>query len=219
MRVAISEARLSSAGDWPFGAVIAQDGAILARAHNEVAATSDCSRHAELLAVARATAASGNRHLPRATLFSTHEPCTMCIGAILNAKLVRVVIGSRRADRPDLFDRRAHDIQTLASDGRTAPIQVRWDVLRDDCLALFDAIAPVLIEDRRAHLVDGPGEHVLGPQEAYDGTRATYRANAHAPNLAGGGEGRLGADVGVPLADPPAASGLRGLPSRRELGA
>ncbi|MBQ6326019.1 MAG: nucleoside deaminase [Clostridia bacterium] len=95
MREALVEARLASrAGEMPVGCVIARDGEILARAHNECEARRDATAHAELLAIRRASAAAGDWRLNRCTLYVTLEPCPMCAGAIVQARVGRLVYGA-----------------------------------------------------------------------------------------------------------------------------
>ena len=95
MREALVEARLAAvAGEMPVGCVIARDGEILARAHNECEARRDATAHAELLAIRRASAAAGDWRLNRCTLYVTLEPCPMCAGAIVQARVGRLVYGA-----------------------------------------------------------------------------------------------------------------------------
>ena len=95
MREALAEARLAAeAGELPVGCVIVRDGAILARAHNECEARRDATAHAELLAIRRASAATGDWRLNRCTLYVTLEPCPMCAGAIVQARVGRLVYGA-----------------------------------------------------------------------------------------------------------------------------
>jgi len=95
MREALAEARLAAeAGELPVGCVIVRDGAILARAHNECEARRDATAHAELLAIRRASAAAGDWRLNRCTLYATLEPCPMCAGAIVQARVGRLVYGA-----------------------------------------------------------------------------------------------------------------------------
>jgi tRNA(adenine34) deaminase len=81
----------------PVGAVILRDGEILAEAHNETIERGDPTAHAELLAVQRALLAAGTDRLPGATLYVTLEPCAQCAGAIILAKVDRVVFGAHDA--------------------------------------------------------------------------------------------------------------------------
>ena len=95
MREALVEARLAAvAGEMPVGCVIARDGEIVARAHNECEARRDATAHAELLAIRRASAAAGDWRLNRCTLYVTLEPCPMCAGAIVQGRVGRLVYGA-----------------------------------------------------------------------------------------------------------------------------
>lgn len=97
MLLALKEARAAAAlGEVPVGAVIVAggDGAILATAHNEVETLNDPTAHAELLAVRRAVAARGDKHLLDCDLYVTLEPCAMCAAAIALARLRRVYFGA-----------------------------------------------------------------------------------------------------------------------------
>jgi tRNA(adenine34) deaminase len=78
----------------PIGAVIVRDGEILAEAHNETIDRNDPTAHAELLAIQRALKATRGDRLPDATLYVTLEPCAQCAGAIILAKVERVVFGA-----------------------------------------------------------------------------------------------------------------------------
>ena len=96
MRLALEEAALAlSAGEVPVGALIVEGEELLARAHNAPIAMNDPSAHAELLAIRRASAARGNYRLTGTTLYATLEPCLMCAGAIIQARIGRVVFGAR----------------------------------------------------------------------------------------------------------------------------
>ncbi len=95
MGIALAEAQAAVAhGDVPVGAVVAIDGRILARRHNEREATADPTAHAELLALRDAAAAIGRWRLDGALLVATLEPCPMCAGAALNARIARIVFGA-----------------------------------------------------------------------------------------------------------------------------
>lgn len=96
MKMALDEARKALAGDEvPVGAVLVADGSILAKAHNNPIARADPSAHAEMLAIRRACAEAGNYRLTGARLYVTLEPCVMCAGAILQARLAKVIFGAR----------------------------------------------------------------------------------------------------------------------------
>ncbi len=96
MQSALDEARKAFDSDEvPVGALVVMDGEILSRAHNLVESLQDPTAHAEVLAIREAAARTGNRRLEGATLYVTKEPCPMCAGAIVNARVSRVVYGCR----------------------------------------------------------------------------------------------------------------------------
>jgi tRNA(adenine34) deaminase len=95
MRLAIAQARQAEAhGDVPIGAVIARDGEPLAAAGNERELRGDPTAHAEILAIRAAAEALGGWRLPGTTLYVTLEPCAMCAGAIVLARIPAVVFGA-----------------------------------------------------------------------------------------------------------------------------
>jgi tRNA(adenine34) deaminase len=95
MREALAEAeRGDSAGEVPIGAVVVIGGAVVGRAHNAPVGLRDPSAHAEVLALREAAGKVGNYRLPDATLYVTVEPCAMCCGAALAARIARVVYGA-----------------------------------------------------------------------------------------------------------------------------
>jgi tRNA(adenine34) deaminase len=95
MRRALREAQKASlAGEVPVGAVVVRDGKIIARAHNRPLRLSDPSAHAEILALRRSAKKLGNYRLNGCDLYVTIEPCAMCAGAIIQARLRRVVYGT-----------------------------------------------------------------------------------------------------------------------------
>ncbi|MEM8883228.1 MAG: nucleoside deaminase [Planctomycetota bacterium] len=98
MQEAVAEARagVRNGDGGPFGAVIVKDGAILARAHNEVLKTNDPTAHAEVLAIRRAATQLGTPHLTGCELYTTCEPCPMCLAAIHWARLDRVIYAETR---------------------------------------------------------------------------------------------------------------------------
>ena len=94
MREALREARQAFAGDEvPVGAVIAHEGRIIARASNQVELLKDATAHAEMLALTQAQSALGDWRLNECTLYVTKEPCPMCAGALVQARMGRVVFG------------------------------------------------------------------------------------------------------------------------------
>ena len=95
MKLALAEAQKGLArGEVPVGAVIVLDGRVIARAHNKPVSLSDPSAHAEILALRKAAKKLGNYRLTGAEMYVTIEPCVMCAGAILNARIKRIVFGA-----------------------------------------------------------------------------------------------------------------------------
>ena len=95
MEAAIEEALAAERIDEvPVGAVVVLDGQIIARAHNTRESTKCATHHAEILAIEEACRKMGGWRLPGVTLYVTMEPCVMCAGAIVNARIPRVVYGT-----------------------------------------------------------------------------------------------------------------------------
>jgi tRNA(adenine34) deaminase len=95
MREALAEAGAAAAqGDVPIGAVVVHDGAVVGRGHNRREVDQDPTAHAELLALREAAATLGTWRLDGCTLYVTLEPCTMCAGALVLARVDRLVYGA-----------------------------------------------------------------------------------------------------------------------------
>ena len=95
MQLALAEARLAAeAGEVPVGAVVVLDGIVVARAGNRTVRDQDATAHAESLALREASAAAGSWRLDGHTLYVTLEPCAMCAGALVLARVDRVVFGA-----------------------------------------------------------------------------------------------------------------------------
>jgi tRNA(adenine34) deaminase len=96
MRVALGLAREAGAADEvPVGAVVVLDGEIIGRGFNQPILRRDPTAHAEIMALRDAADRAGNYRLPGSTLYVTLEPCVMCTGAIMHARVARVVYGAR----------------------------------------------------------------------------------------------------------------------------
>ncbi|MFD0269709.1 tRNA adenosine(34) deaminase TadA [Streptomyces sp. NPDC127106] len=137
MRLALQEAaRAVPAGDVPVGAVVlGPDGDLLASGHNEREATGDPTAHAEVLALRRAAARVGEWRLPGCTLVVTLEPCVMCAGALVQARVARVVYG--------------------AGDDKAGAAGSLWDLVRDRRLNHRpEVIRGVLAEECAQQLTD-----------------------------------------------------------------
>ncbi len=95
MRLAISQAHNAWAlGEVPVGALVVKDGQIIATGFNQPIGTHDPTAHAEIMALRAAASILGNYRLPGCELFVTLEPCAMCAGAMMHARLARVVFGA-----------------------------------------------------------------------------------------------------------------------------
>ncbi|KAA0445369.1 MAG: tRNA adenosine(34) deaminase TadA [Candidatus Thioglobus sp.] len=95
MQLALEQAHLAEQIDEvPVGAVLVQNGKLIASAHNQPISTNDPTAHAEIQLLRKACAKLGNYRLPNTTLYVTLEPCTMCLGAMVNARIELVVFGA-----------------------------------------------------------------------------------------------------------------------------
>lgn len=95
MQQAIEQAHLAAiAGEVPVGAVLVRDGQVISKAFNKPITNHDPSAHAEMLALRQAALAEQNYRLPGTTLYVTLEPCAMCVGAMLHARVDRIVFGA-----------------------------------------------------------------------------------------------------------------------------
>ncbi len=95
MKAALAEARLAAeVGEVPIGATVVREGAIVARGRNRVLRDNDPTAHAEIVALRAAAAALGNYRLNGCTLYVTLEPCARCAGAIIHARLDRLVFAA-----------------------------------------------------------------------------------------------------------------------------
>src|SRR5690242_3882404 len=95
MREAIAQAQLAgTAGEVPVGAVVVLNGEIVGRGHNQPISSSDPTAHAEIVAMRDAATRIGNYRLTGALLYVTVEPCMMCVGALVHARVATVVFGT-----------------------------------------------------------------------------------------------------------------------------
>lgn len=94
MRLCLAEAAAAgAAGEVPVGALVVRSGTVLARAGNRTIADRDPTAHAEIVALRAAALAAGNHRLPEVEVFVTVEPCMMCVGALIQARVRSVVFG------------------------------------------------------------------------------------------------------------------------------
>jgi tRNA(adenine34) deaminase len=134
MREAIALARAAAAaGEVPVGAVVELDGEIAGRGANSPIARHDPTAHAEMLALREAAARIGNYRLENATLYCTLEPCVMCAGALVAARVKRVVFGAR-----DLrFGGVRSKFQIADSDVLNHKVEIVEGVLAVECVELL----------------------------------------------------------------------------------
>jgi tRNA(adenine34) deaminase len=134
MRLALDEA---AKGDFPFGAVIVREGKVVARGRNMGIRTNDPTAHGEMVAIRRFVARRPAAELHGATLYTTGEPCPMCMGAILWCGFGRLVYAASIAE---LATRIGQIMATSESLARAAPfvsIEITGGVLAQEALALF----------------------------------------------------------------------------------
>lgn len=123
-------AEAEALGEVPVGAVIVRDGAVIGRGFNAPIGGHDPSAHAEIRALRDAAARVGNYRLPGASLYVTLEPCVMCAGAIMHARIARVVFGA-----PDPKTGACGSVVDLFAEPRlNHHAVVRGGVLRDECV-------------------------------------------------------------------------------------
>lgn len=134
MRAALAEARKAeAAGEVPVGAVIVRGGEILGAGHNSPIASLDPSAHAEINALRAAAQAARNYRLEGATIYVTLEPCVMCAGALVHARLGRLVFGAR-----DLrFGGAGSKFQVAHSELLNHRLAVTEGILGAECLELI----------------------------------------------------------------------------------
>jgi tRNA(adenine34) deaminase len=130
MRLALAEAEKAlQAGEVPVGAVIVRGGEVIASAHNGPVGLKDPSAHAEILALRRAAAAEGNYRLAGTTLYVTIEPCLMCAGALIHARVSRLVFGA-----PDPKGGAVVSLYGVLGDARlNHRVEATGGVLREAC--------------------------------------------------------------------------------------
>jgi tRNA(adenine34) deaminase len=134
MRAALEQARRGlAAGEVPVGAVLVAGETILARAFNQPITTSDPTAHAEVLVVREAARTLGNYRLADATVYVTVEPCLMCVGALVHARVREVVYGASEPKTGALVS----TVRALESPGLNHRFAVTSGVLEDECRAII----------------------------------------------------------------------------------
>ena len=148
MHAALEQARLGlAAGEVPIGAVVVIGDEIVARAYNQPITTVDPTAHAEVLALRAAAAHIGNYRLTGSRLYVTVEPCLMCVGALVHARVDEVVYGAAEPKTGALVS----TLKALESPGLNHRFLVTPGVLEDECRSIIQAF---FREKRRAGRVD-----------------------------------------------------------------
>ena len=139
MRIAIEQARTGLAsGEQPFGTVIASKDTIVCQTYSRKLATSDPTAHAETLAVRAASQKLKQRTLEGCVLYTTCEPCPMCLGAMLNAGIKRLVMGARLRDLSanGVFNFGSYSAENFAA-MMDWNLEIEGGILGEECVALY----------------------------------------------------------------------------------
>lgn len=140
MRMAIGAAEKSiSDGQTPFGACIVKDDVVLACEHNRVWKDTDITAHAEIVAIRKACKMVGDIDLSGAVLYSTCEPCPMCLAAAHWARIGRVVYGASISDAREAgFNEMTISNDVMVREGQS-PLLIQGGFLKSECAGLFKA--------------------------------------------------------------------------------
>ncbi len=126
-------AEAAASSEVPVGAVVVQDGEVLGRGHNRTLSDCDPTGHAEVVALREAAQAMGNHRLTEATLYVTLEPCAMCVGAISEARISRVVFGA--------YDEKAgacgSKLELADTDAIGHNMEINGGLLNEECAAVL----------------------------------------------------------------------------------
>ena len=134
MRLAIDEARK---GDFPFGAVIVREGRVIARGRNLGRTDGDPTAHGEMVAIRRCRVAHGSAALRGSTLYTSGEPCAMCMGAILWCHVGRLVFAASVRQLSARINQIMISSAEIAAKAPFAPIAITGGVLADEAMQLF----------------------------------------------------------------------------------
>jgi tRNA(adenine34) deaminase len=133
MREALRQAgRAAAKAEVPVGAVVVKDGRVVARGHNQPIKKNDPTAHAEIIAIRKAARKLGNYRLAGCDLYVTVEPCAMCLGAILQARVRRLVYG---ADDPKAGAVRS--IVRFPVEKTNHKVEITAGILADECALLL----------------------------------------------------------------------------------
>jgi len=134
MREALKQAQQAAdVGEVPVGAVVVRDGKLLAAGFNQPIRTCDATAHAEIVALRKASQACENYRLPGTTLYVTLEPCTMCLGALIHARVDRLVFGTQEPRAGAVVSQSS----LLEAEHFNHQLSYTADVLREECSTLL----------------------------------------------------------------------------------
>jgi tRNA(adenine34) deaminase len=134
MRIALEEAKKA---DFPFGAVIVRDSIVIARGGNLGRTNRDPTAHGEMVAIRRAVAEHGGAVLRGTTIYTTGEPCAMCMGAILWSRFDRLVYAASVEQLSTVINQIMVSSADLAAKAPFAPIAITGGVLAEEAMQLF----------------------------------------------------------------------------------
>ncbi len=147
MREALAEARAGAErGEVPVGAVVAQEGRIVARGHNRTLADCDPTSHAEMVVLREAARAIGNHRLIGASVYVTAEPCAMCAGALIQARVARLVYGCAEPKGGAVRS----SLGVLENPAANHRVEVISGVLAEECAMALREFFEVRREEARA---------------------------------------------------------------------
>ena len=138
LKQALAQAQKSyDEGGLPIGAVMVEDGVAIGAGHNRRVQDGDPTAHGEMVAIRRCLAAHGSRSLRGCTLYTTGEPCAMCMGAILWCHIGRLVFAASVQQLSTKLNQIMISSADLAAKAPFAPIEITGGVLADEAMALF----------------------------------------------------------------------------------
>jgi tRNA(adenine34) deaminase len=136
MRLALEQAALAAqAGEVPVGAVLVREGELIAAGFNQPIGRCDPTAHAEIVALRAAAQALGNYRLPETTLYVTIEPCAMCAGALVHARIKRLVFGAAEPRAGAV----ASSLRLLEGEQLNHRVEVESGLLGDECGSIMKA--------------------------------------------------------------------------------
>ena len=129
IRVAMAEARKSSVnGEVPVGAVVVFENMVLSKAHNETIVTGDPTAHAEIMAIRKACETKKNYRIPGCDLYVTLEPCAMCLGTVIQARIRKLAFGA--------YDPKSGAVESIMKfpfDKMNHRVEIKGGVLAEEC--------------------------------------------------------------------------------------